>query len=112
MKVLKFSSVFILACLFMWLLAPQLSAKHHSHKSRSRSTAFSLNLHLGQPCLYQPVCQPAYVARTTIVQPIVQPVIEQRAYYPTYYREVVVERPYTERVYIQPQFSYYSFWGR
>jgi len=118
---------------------PQLSAKHHSHKSRS--TKFSFNLNLGA-LLTPPVCQPTstYVERTTIVQPtpVVQTVIQEPVYqtvytppvyqtqttYQSYYpqqviverptiveRSVIVERPYMRQVYVQPQASYYSSWG-
>jgi hypothetical protein len=105
MNFLKKSSIILFSLFFMWICMPQLSAKHHSHKHRS--TSFAINFNVARPTVYAPVCRPAYVERT-IVRPY--PVVEERVYYP-YYQQVIVERPYAERVYVRPQFSYYSSWG-
>lgn len=120
MKLLKFSSILLCSFIFMGLCIPQLSAKHHRSKSY-RSTSFSINFNVDRPAYYPPVAYvtpiptpaPAYVERT-IIQPVqpTAPIIQERVYYPyPCYRQVIVERPYVERVSVHPQFSFYSSWG-
>lgn len=122
MRLYKLSSILFLAAISMWAFMPQLSAKHH--KRSYRSTSFALNLNFERPRVYEPVviapvaAAPAYVERTTYVQPYapVAPVVQERVYYPYYqqqyqYQPVVVERPYAQRVYVHPQLSYYTAWG-
>lgn len=110
MKLLKISSIVLLSFVFMGLFIPNLSAKHHHYK-KYRSTSFAINFNVERPYYYAPVYPaPAYVERT-IVQPV-QPVVQERVYYPyPCYRQVVVERPYAERVYVHPQLSFYSAWA-
>jgi hypothetical protein len=54
---------------------------------------------------------PAPCYERIVVAPTYRPYVEERIYYPApiYREQVVVERPYTRGIYIQPQFSF-SCW--
>lgn len=110
MKSLKSFSFIIFSIFFVLTSFNELNAKHHTkrvkHTHKSRSSSFSLNLGINPIAAlfgYQYVTPPVY-ERTVLVTP--PPVIEQRIYstYPAHYREeVIIQRPYTERVYVYPQ---------
>ncbi|MBA3720821.1 MAG: hypothetical protein H0W88_00295 [Parachlamydiaceae bacterium] len=100
MKAFKLSSILLFSFFMMGIFTTDLSAGCHS--------SFCLSLNLAPrpaPVAYvQPA--PVYVA-----QPY--PYYAERVYYPApAYQEVVVRRPYAERVYVQPHYhhAHYSYW--
>lgn len=115
MKIMKWSSIFLLSMFFMWMIIPQAHAKHHC-KSR---TSFGLSFNVA------PVTTASYVAvapapapvPTRIVAPAPVAVMPQPAYatgyvysYPYYnYSAPVYVKRAAPRVYVQPGFSY-SYW--
>lgn len=125
MKLIKFSSVFLLTLCILFGFTAQVSAKSHSKthkhyyykKSKSRSTFFGFNLNLDpwpRPVQNTTVfVQPAPVERVTVYNPPVytyvpQTYVQERTYYPGYYQEnVIVQRP-VPQMYVQPQVSYWQ----
>jgi hypothetical protein len=129
MKIIKTSSVILLSLFFMWMFVPHLSAKHHYnkyYKYKNRSSAFALNFNVVNPAPRYveynyvapapcPTPYPAPCYERVVVAPTYRPYVEERVYYPApapvpvYREQVIVERPYTSGIYIQPQFSF-SYW--
>lgn len=120
MRIVKATSLILFAFLFMGAFMPSLSAKHHHnkykvYKCRSTSTAFGLNLNFDARPRYVEynnyVAPPAPCYERVVMAPYYSPVVEERVYYPApvYRQRVIVERPYAERVYVQPQFSYWRY---
>lgn len=100
MKIFKFSSLMLFAVLMMSAFAPNLNAKTY--------TSFSFNLNVDPAPRYVAVAPPppAY----TVVRPYAPAaVVQERVYYPSYYQEVVVRRPYAERVYVHPHHAYWRY---
>lgn len=114
MKLFSLITVSLLVFCSFASLEARHSHKKVTHKSRSSSSHFSFNLGI-QPLVslfglnYSTAPVREEVVTTTYVPAPV--VVEQHVYpaYPvSYYREeVVVRRPYTERVYVYPQRRYY-----
>lgn len=101
MKLFKISSIVFLTVLFMSAFTPELSAKSRTYVS------FNLNV---DPC--PRYVQYNYVAPAPTYAVVQQPVYAERVYYPApapVYQQVVVQRPYVERVSVQPQFSYWRY---
>lgn len=96
MKLVKLSTCVFVA-FFLFAVMPELSAR----------SSFSFNLNLTPVPRYVEynyvAPAPAYVVRSYPAY------YSERVYYPRPYREVVVERPYAERVYVQPGYSYWGY---
>lgn len=98
MKMFKLSSILLLAVLFTLALTPELSAKTR--------TSLSFNFNVGAPNVaYVETWRPAYYRPYYC---------EERVYYPSpypypYREQIIIERPYTERVYVHPHYSYWEY---
>lgn len=117
MKFIKVFSVLLFSFLFMWVCAPELSAKeHHSHKRHyhkhkhkyySRSSRFALNFNVNPVPNYVEYNY-LYPTPGYVVAP--RPVVEQRVYYPYYAPQPVVVQPsYSDPIYVQPSYSYWRY---
>jgi hypothetical protein len=101
MKIMKWSSIFLLSILFMSAFIPELSARHH-HR---RHTSFGLSFNVNPTPNYAIVPAPAVVAPAPMA--VYRPYYGG-AVYPYYPAPVYIER-HSPRVYVQPGFSY-SYW--
>lgn len=114
MKIITWSSIFLLSVFFMWAFIPQASAKHHN---RSRSS-FGLSFNIAPAPRYVPVA-PVPVAPVAPIAVVPNPYGARPVYPYPYYAPVPGPGYYAPapayvqrsaiRPHVQPNLSY-SYW--